>query len=49
MIAIDTNIFVYSYDRTEPRKRQLAAELIEKLALVGETVLLWQVAGEMKS
>lgn len=47
MIAIDTNIFVYRFDRQEPTKQSVAKQLISQLAKGGETLLLWQVAGEL--
>jgi predicted nucleic acid-binding protein len=46
MIAVDTNVLVYRLDRTEPEKQAVAKQLLSRLASEGETVLLWQVAGE---
>jgi predicted nucleic acid-binding protein len=43
MNAVDTNVLVYAQDPRDPRKRQIAAELIENAA---DGVLLWQVACE---
>jgi predicted nucleic acid-binding protein len=50
MNAIDTNVFVYALDSDEPVKRARAHELLERLMQrPAETVLLWQVAGELLS
>lgn len=46
MNAIDTNILVYAFDDAEPPKRLRAESLIDRLTSSGDTVLLWQVAGE---
>lgn len=46
MIAIDTNVLVYAIDQGEPQKRAKAVNLLQQLHAAGETVLLWQVAGE---
>jgi predicted nucleic acid-binding protein len=46
MNAIDTNVLVYRLDRSEPNKQAAARTLIRQLALQGDTILLWQVAGE---
>ncbi len=47
MNAVDTNVFVYAFDADEAIKRPKAEELLDGLAQQsGETVLLWQVAGE---
>jgi predicted nucleic acid-binding protein len=47
MNAIDTNVFVYLIDHTEPDKQQRAAELIQQARQDrGSTLLPWQVAGE---
>lgn len=47
MNAIDTNVFVYTFDPADPAKqaraRQLVLDLVSKL---NESVLLWQVAVE---
>lgn len=47
MNAVDTNGLVYRLDRSEPAKRAVAKQLLRDLATQGETVLLWQVAGEL--
>lgn len=47
MIAVDTNVLVYRLDRTEPEKQAVAKQLLSRLVSEGETVLLWQVAGEL--
>jgi predicted nucleic acid-binding protein len=46
MIAVDTNVLVYSVDKREPARRATARQLITTLAAAGETRLLWQVAVE---
>lgn len=47
MNAVDTNIYVYALDADEATKQAKALELFDWLALErGETVLIWQVAGE---
>ena len=46
MIAIDTNVFVYGLDVTNPEKRRMANQLIRSLQVAGETVALWQVLSE---
>lgn len=43
MIALDTNVLVYAYDRAEPKRQQRAVDLI---STAREAVLLWQVACE---
>lgn len=50
MNAIDTNVLVYALDADEPAKQAIAHALLGRL--VGdptETVLPWQVAGELLS
>jgi predicted nucleic acid-binding protein len=46
MIAIDTNVFIYRYDRQEHIKQPIAKKLISRLSRSEESLLLWQVAGE---
>lgn len=46
MIAIDTNVWVYSLDTTSPDKRDRATALIDLRQTEGETVTLWQVLSE---
>jgi predicted nucleic acid-binding protein len=46
MIAVDTNILIYSLDRSEPLKRSKARELLRRLKSAADTGLPWQVAGE---
>jgi predicted nucleic acid-binding protein len=47
MIAIDTNVILYSVDRQDLRKRAAARALLKQVAVPpGQAVLLWQVAGE---
>jgi predicted nucleic acid-binding protein len=43
---VDTNILVYAYDRSEPRKAALAADLLTFLAVSGQGMLLLQVLAE---
>jgi predicted nucleic acid-binding protein len=48
MNAVDTNVYVYTFDADEPIKQAKAIELVDRLAETrAETVLLWQVAGEL--
>lgn len=50
MNAVDTNIFIYGLDDREPAKQPKAQGLIARLVKPPvETVLLWQVAGELLS
>ncbi|MFN0018354.1 MAG: PIN domain-containing protein [Pirellulaceae bacterium] len=46
MIAIDTNVLVYSVDVSEPAKMAVADSIIKDLGSKGSGVLLWQVACE---
>ena len=43
MTALDTNVLIYACDKSDPRRQQIALEL---LATVTDGVLLWQVACE---
>ena len=43
MIALDTNVLIYAYDKAEPERQRTAVNLI---AQVKDGVLLWQVACE---
>lgn len=43
---VDTNILVYAYDRSEPPKAALAADLLDYLATSGQGVLSLQVLAE---
>lgn len=48
MIAIDTNVLLYSIDRNEPVKQVKAQQLLQQLNSAAEpTILLWQVLGEV--
>lgn len=48
MNAVDTNVFVYALDDDEPDKRLRAKVLLDQLVRSrSETVLLWQVLGEL--
>ncbi|HJT35668.1 MAG TPA: hypothetical protein VJ783_26810, partial [Pirellulales bacterium] len=50
MNAVDTNIFVYGLDNSEPSKQAKAQALMARLFQPPvETLLLWQVAGELLS
>ena len=50
MNAIDTNVFVYAFDADESVKQAKAHELLDRLVQQPlESVLLWQVAGELLS
>jgi predicted nucleic acid-binding protein len=50
MNAVDTNVFVYALDDSEPAKQAKARELLDRLVQPPiETVLPWQVAGELLS
>lgn len=46
MIAIDTNVLVYSVDYQEAVKQTVAMELLARLQREGDTILLWQALGE---
>jgi predicted nucleic acid-binding protein len=46
MIAIDTNILVYSIDRREPVKQPIAEKLLLRLSEDEDTKLIWQVLAE---
>ena len=43
MIALDTNVLIYACDKADPKRQQLALELISNAS---DGVLLWQVACE---
>jgi predicted nucleic acid-binding protein len=48
MIAIDTNVFVYAFDATEPDKQSRAREFFQDVFASAEaTVIPWQVAVEL--
>lgn len=50
MNAVDTNVFVYGLDDSEPAKQAKAQGLMAQLVQPPvETVLTWQVAGELLS
>jgi predicted nucleic acid-binding protein len=47
MIAIDTNVLIYSLDRHDPVKRTKARSLLRQLRLQpGDVIIPWQVMGE---
>lgn len=43
---VDANILVYAYDRSEPQKSALAADLLDHVALSGQGVLSLQILAE---
>lgn len=43
---LDTNIFVYSFDRSAPKKALRAAQLIRQALTTGDGVISYQVAQE---
>lgn len=45
---LDTNVLVYAYDRSDPRKQKIAQELLRR-ALEGEIAASSQVLGEFAS
>ena len=48
MIAIDTNVFVYALDATEPAKQIRAREFFQGILASAETTVIpWQVAAEL--
>ena len=48
MNAVDTNVYGYTIDADEPIKQAKAIALLDRLGLVpAETIILWQVAGEL--
>jgi predicted nucleic acid-binding protein len=46
---LDTNVFVYSFDRTAPAKSKKAAQLIRQAADTGEGIISYQVVQEFFS
>ena len=45
-VFLDTNIFLYSYDTTDPRKHSIANDLIRSVAVSGEGTISYQVIQE---
>ncbi len=45
-VFLDTNVLVYAYDRSEPRKQRRALEALDRLAVTGVGVLSTQVMAE---
>jgi predicted nucleic acid-binding protein len=43
MIALDTNILIYACDKADPKRQQIALDLVSSAS---DGVLLWQVACE---
>ena len=46
MIAVDTNVLIYACDRADPRRQQIALDVVTNAE---DGVLLWQVACEFIS
>ena len=46
---LDTNILVYSFDCSEPRKRQIAEGLVAEALRDGNGLISFQVIGEFLS
>jgi predicted nucleic acid-binding protein len=46
LFFLDTNIFVYSFDRSAPEKSQRATQLIRKALTTGKGVVSYQVVQE---
>ncbi len=47
MIAVDTNVWVYSFDQAETQKHDRAWRLLEQVESSDECVTLWQVLSEL--
>ena len=45
-IFVDTNLFVYAYDRSEPIKQKQAFEVLDRLTLTGVGAVSCQVMAE---
>lgn len=43
---VDTNILIYVYDQTEPRKQAIAEEVYDRLILSGQGVISTQIMAE---
>ena len=46
MIAVDTNVLIYACDKADPRRQQIALDVVTSIE---DGVLLWQVACEFIS
>jgi predicted nucleic acid-binding protein len=46
MIGVDTNVLIYACDKADPRRQQIALDLVTNIE---DGVLLWQVACEFLS
>ena len=46
---VDTNVLIYSFDRSQPAKQERATQLLEGLAAHGDGALSTQVLGEFYS
>ncbi len=47
MNAVDTNVLVYCFDEWDPAKQSKSQSLLKRLSDEGDTLLLWQAAGEL--
>jgi len=45
-VFVDTNIIVYAYDRSEPKKQRQGLEVLNRLAMTGSAVISTQVLAE---
>src|SRR5665213_1468434 len=45
-VFFDTNVLVYQFDKTAPKKQKLAIELIEQYGFDGNSIISTQVAQE---
>ena len=45
-VFVDTNVLVYAYDRSEPRKQQQALQVLDRLATIGIGTISTQVLAE---
>ena len=45
-VFVDTNVIVYAYDRSEPRKQRQGLEVLNHLAVTGSAVISTQVLAE---
>jgi len=43
MIALDTNVLIYACDKADPRRHQIALDLVSNTT---DAIILWQVACE---
>ena len=45
-VFVDTNLLVYAYDRSEPKKQRQASRILDRLALAGMGVIDTQIMAE---